>query len=170
MDYTDKRQFKKHGKRRSAVVCVPERKKRIRRNQKVPCRKRKRKCKKKIIVTRIVYKQGPPGQQGPPGDASIRIIPDVRRYFFVADTDIDLSNTQMIPANRFINDDGEPVNEFVELGDEGYYNLYVNAVLQEGKIYNVNPNALTIYSNEEVIYASTLIILEAVGFSIKRIH
>lgn len=119
--------------------------------------------------------QGPTGPQGPIGPAgppnpdipSIRVIPTVERYFFIVPADIDLQNGTTIPANQFLNDAGEPTTEFTDFDQEGYYNLFINAVLQEGNFYSVSSNALTLMPTQQTIYAGTPIILEALGFSVQ---
>ncbi|GAB7386296.1 hypothetical protein BSNK01_01310 [Bacillaceae bacterium] len=70
--------------------------------------------------------------------------------------------------NQFIDDKGETVAKFIDFGQEGYFNLYVNGVLQEGKLYHVNSDALTIVATGQNIYKGTPIILESIGFIIER--
>ena len=117
--------------------------------------------------------QGPQGPVGPPGTSGnttpqpvrIRILPRIKRYFYIADSNIVLSDAARIACDRFLTDDGEAAHAFVDFGEEGYYNLFINAVLQEGKVYEVSPQALTIRATGQTIYAGTPIILEAVGFT-----
>ncbi len=50
----------------------------------------------------------------------------------------------MILATEYTNDNGEPVSEFPNLGQNGYSNLYINGIMQESSLYNVSSGALTI--------------------------
>ena len=102
-----------------------------------------------------------------PKHPSIGVEPKVRRYFFVAPDDIHLSGESIVLyPDQFVDDKGETVAKFVDFGQEGYFNLYVNGALQEGKLYQANSDALTILPTGQTIYKGTPIILESVGFKI----
>jgi hypothetical protein len=112
--------------------------------------------------------QGNRGSQGLPGSAlgaSIQIIPDVQRYFTIAHSDIQMTITNTFNANLFVNDAGQVTDHFAEHGPNGYFNLYINAVMQEGSLYKVNAEALTIYATGQIIKAGTPIIVESIGFT-----
>lgn len=141
----------------------------------------KKKKRKKIGVRRIISKpritivapqgiQGPTGQQGIQGPAgtevtSVSVIPNVQRYFSITESDIPMTTSRTFPASQFVNDAGDPVSQFADHGRNGYFNLFINAVLQEGQLYSVNSNTLTIQSTGQTIKADTPIILESVGFT-----
>ncbi|WP_425262833.1 DUF4183 domain-containing protein [Paenibacillus thermotolerans] len=91
----------------------------------------------------------------------------IRRYFYIAPSDIDLSEETVIFSNSFVDDAGEPVSELTDHGHNGYTNLYINGVLQEGKIYCVRPDAITLAATGQKISEGTPIILESVGFFAK---
>ncbi|MFJ7971847.1 DUF4183 domain-containing protein [Psychrobacillus sp. NPDC096389] len=93
------------------------------------------------------------------------IIPTINRYFYIATSNINLTNGATIPANLFWNDNSDTVIEFNIYNPNGYANLYINAVLQEGGMYTVTSDSLTITPNVATIYAGTPIIIESVGFS-----
>jgi hypothetical protein len=99
----------------------------------------------------------------------MRIIPTVNRFFFIPTTDLHLNNPQTIPANQFINDSGNPVTSFPDLDHSSYLNLYINGILQEGGLYRLSTDALTIAPTGDSIYAGTSIIIETVQFSLQLI-
>ncbi|QPA54998.1 DUF4183 domain-containing protein [Lysinibacillus sphaericus] len=92
------------------------------------------------------------------------IIPTINRYFYIVTEDIDLTNGANIPANLFTDDNGSPVTEFKLFSPNGYVNLYINAVMQEGVAYKVIPNSLIINPFNGTIFAGTPIIIESLGF------
>ncbi|HWI49152.1 MAG TPA: DUF4183 domain-containing protein [Rummeliibacillus sp.] len=92
------------------------------------------------------------------------IIPTINRYFYIVTEDIDLTNGATLPANLFIDDNGDPVTEFKLFNPNGYVNLYINAVMQEGGAYKVTPDSLTLNTFNATIFAGTPIIIESLGF------
>lgn len=95
------------------------------------------------------------------------VTPAVNRYFYVPDTDLDLSAPAAIPAASFTTDDGGPAAGFEGLGPNGYADLYINGILQPGGLYGVEPAALTIDAGGGAIYAGTPIILAVVQWTAK---
>lgn len=156
-----RKKFCKH--RRS---CVKHTKKRCSKKKEKNRRKTNKAIKTLYVVTRIKINPSYVRRKHP----SIRIRPRVNRYFFVAPQDMDLSNGIHISSNQFIDDSGETVNAFSDIGKEGYVNLFINGVLQEGGMYRVKPNALTIAAAGQNITAGTPIIIESVGFTAKLIY
>jgi hypothetical protein len=167
---------KKNCKKR-IVVCHTKRKKRCKKSIIRNCSpKRKKKLKKNIFIRKIIRFSiqspqiniiFPLGKQEvviPPKDTTISILPKIERYFYIVSTEIHLISIKTIAANQFINDDGETVNHFKDFGQNGYFNLYINAVLQEGKLYTVSKESLTLIATEQSISSGTPIILESVGF------
>lgn len=100
----------------------------------------------------------------------ISIRPIVRRYFFVTPNEINLEAEKVILANQFIDDRGESINKFSNFGKEGYLNLYINGVLQEGKIYHVHSDAVKLIATGQNILIGSPIILESVGFTTKLVY
>ncbi|MGE8034612.1 MULTISPECIES: DUF4183 domain-containing protein [unclassified Lysinibacillus] len=92
------------------------------------------------------------------------IIPTINRYFYIVTEDIDLTNGTTLPANLFTDDNGDPVTEFKLFNPNGYVNLYINAVMQEGGAYKVIPNSLILNPFNATIFAGTPIIIESFGF------
>ena len=96
-----------------------------------------KKCKK---VVRIIdcknYRKKivcqPRTEVSPINISKISIIPTVKRYFYVPLSNINLTNGSTLPANLFYNDDGSQTIEFMDFSPNGYANLYINAVIQEG--------------------------------------
>ncbi|MEK4387352.1 DUF4183 domain-containing protein [Solibacillus sp. FSL W7-1464] len=97
------------------------------------------------------------------------IIPTINRYFYIVTENIDLSNGVILPANLFSDDNGNLVTEFEIFNPNGYVNLYINAVMQEGGIYTVTSASLTILPNNGTIFAGTPIIIESLGFTTNSI-
>jgi len=78
-----------------------------------------------------------------------------------------MSEPQVLAAERFENDQGEPATEFPDFGRSGYYNLYVNGVLQEGSLYRVDSRSVALAPTGQTIIAGAPIILESVGFLVR---
>ncbi|WP_347723000.1 DUF4183 domain-containing protein [Lysinibacillus capsici] len=95
------------------------------------------------------------------------IIPTIQRYFYIVTADLDLSNGATLPADLFWNDEANSVTEFTIFSPNGYVNLYINAVMQEGGIYTVTPASLTIVPYNATLYRGTPIIIESLGFTTK---
>lgn len=98
---------------------------------------------------------------------NLEIFPIVKRYFYIPEQDILLNNGISIPATHFLNDDGKKESEFKIFEPNGYTNLYINGVLQEGNFYRVYKHSLWIIPVESTIFHETPIIIESIGFSIK---
>ncbi len=105
--------------------------------------------------------------QSPNESQSFQCIKPInRRFFNILNTDMDLSKSQIIPANQFKNDQGNLVTYFPKIMQNGYSNLYINGVMQESGIYTININGLTIKNIGGTVYADTPIIIEIVEFFI----
>ncbi|WP_261301752.1 DUF4183 domain-containing protein [Paenibacillus andongensis] len=149
----------------------------------------RKKCLKKVVCVRVPKSkelpgprgeqgnrglQGPPGPQGeqgvaglqgPPGPLpEVSIVPMVNRYYYIADTDISSSAPVIIPANLFIDDNGDLSTSFLGLGPNSYYNLFINGILQTSNISNVSPNTLILYPEGSTIYNGTPITIEIIQF------
>ncbi|MBG9758009.1 MULTISPECIES: DUF4183 domain-containing protein [Lysinibacillus] len=95
------------------------------------------------------------------------IIPTINRYFYILTSDLDLTNGATLPATLFWNDHTDPITEFVIFSPNGYVNLYINAVMQEGGIYTISDTALTITPYNGTLFRGTPIIIESLGFTMK---
>lgn len=95
------------------------------------------------------------------------IIPTIKRYFYNPENDIDLTKGFRISATLFINDAGKNTITFTTFRKNGYINLYVNGVMQQGGLYKVQQNSLTFVPTNSKIRAGTPIIIESIGFNVK---
>lgn len=96
--------------------------------------------------------------------SDITILPTVHRFFFITTATLNLTNGATIPANLFSNDYGNTITEFSIFSPNGYVNLHVNGMIQEGGIYSVHANALTFIPQNAIISSGTPIIVESLGF------
>ncbi|MGG2990832.1 DUF4183 domain-containing protein, partial [Paenibacillus macerans] len=110
--------------------------------------------------------EGPPGPPGPPGGA-IQVTPTVFRYFYFPPAN--LQGDVTVPASEFTDDQGNPPAAFSGLGSESYANLYINGVMQEGSLYTLSPQALTLLLGQDMILAGTPIIIEIVQITAQAI-
>ncbi|MBS4209008.1 DUF4183 domain-containing protein [Bacillus sp. FJAT-50079] len=99
--------------------------------------------------------------------SDIQIIPIVKRHFYIPQNTLSLVEGANFPANFFTNDRGEQVDEFTTFSPNGYVNLFINGVMQEGSLYVVGRNFLSIHPVEQSITAGTPIIVESIGFTAK---
>jgi hypothetical protein len=93
------------------------------------------------------------------------IIPTVNRYFYIPASNINLTTGATIPSKLFYKDNGNPTTEFIIFSPNGYVNLYINGVMQNGGLYSLNANSLIINPTAGTIRAGTSIIIESLGFS-----
>ncbi|WP_051128192.1 DUF4183 domain-containing protein [Paenibacillus sp. HW567] len=75
-----------------------------------------------------------------------------------------MTESAAIPANQFTDDNGNPVVSFPVLDVNGYNDLYINGMLQEGNTYSVGATALNFSPGGGVIYSGTPIILQFLQF------
>ncbi|WP_148501073.1 DUF4183 domain-containing protein, partial [Paenibacillus rubinfantis] len=106
--------------------------------------------------------EGPPGPPGPPV-GEIVVSSAVFRYFYAPPAD--LTGTVDIAANQFTDDEGNPPLAFAGTGAGSYANLFINGMLQEGRLYTLVPAALTLELGQDMIGAGTPIIVENVLIS-----
>lgn len=111
--------------------------------------------------------QGPRGPQGPPGSSDITIVPRVYRYFYIPDTE--LAALTVVEASQFTNDVGEPVEAIEGLSLNSYSRLFVNGMLQESRLYSIDPSALTLRLGLDMILAGTPIIIENVELNVQPV-
>ncbi|QGQ96165.1 DUF4183 domain-containing protein [Paenibacillus psychroresistens] len=119
-------------------------------------------CKPHIVVNPIIIGCFPLGNK-----SELSTIPIIKRYFYIPSSDIHFTDTTVIPAQLFLNDAGNRTTEFMVFVPNGYFNLYLNGVMQEGNLYKVSASSLTFNPVGEIITAGTPIIVESVGFSTK---
>ncbi|MDU2243058.1 MAG: DUF4183 domain-containing protein, partial [Paenibacillus sp.] len=105
---------------------------------------------------------GPEGPQGPPGPpvGEILVTSAVFRYFYAPPAD--LTGTVNIPADQFTDDEGNTPLAFDGTGAGSYTNIFINGMPQEGRLYTLEPEALTLELGQDMIGAGTPIIVENV--------
>ncbi|MFD1178592.1 DUF4183 domain-containing protein [Paenibacillus puldeungensis] len=103
--------------------------------------------------------QGPEGPPGPPGGA-IAVTPSVFRYFYFPAAD--LQGSEVLSANQFTDDKGNSISQFSGVGTNAYANLFINGMIQEGRLFQISEDALTLELGQDIILAGTPIIVENV--------
>ncbi len=159
------------GRRRSGIKCSCQTKRLCRRSSKRgrakkkrrPLRKRRSLSRRRAVPPAVVPTSGADQSRLP----TVSVRPIVQRYFYLPADDIPLTEELVIPATRFVDDRGEPAESFPDHRQEGYFNLYVNGVLQEGQLFRVDSRSVSVASTGQKILAGTPIILESVGFIAK---
>lgn len=95
----------------------------------------------------------------------IRVRPSIRRYFFVAPANISLTEQSFVlHCEQFVDDYGVAVKKFRDFGRSGYFNLYVNGVMQGSSFFQVNSQKLMLAPTGQTIQQGTPIIIESIGF------
>lgn len=98
---------------------------------------------------------------------AIRVV--VERYFFVSPHDIVLKDQkQTIECSQFVNDEGTVVGKFRDFGKSGYFNLYVNGMMQGASVYRIKSTGVTLAATGQIIYQGTPIIIESIGFYLSK--
>ncbi|MFJ8099754.1 DUF4183 domain-containing protein [Lysinibacillus sp. NPDC096212] len=83
------------------------------------------------------------------------------RFFNVLAAPLTISDGTTVASTTFLNDSGSAATTF-PIVTNGYYNLYINGVLQEGGSYSVSATELTFHTVTGTLPAGTPIIVEAV--------
>ena len=91
----------------------------------------------------------------------VNVSGDSTRFFNVLAAPLVVADGTAVLATTFLDDTGEFASGFPVITN-GYYNLYINGVLQEGNSYTVTATELTFNEVEGVLSAGTPLILEAV--------
>lgn len=97
----------------------------------------------------------------------LTIIPTVKRYFYSATERFNMINGLTLPATLFYNDDGSPTTEFMNYTPNGYANLNINGLIQQGGMYTVTNNALIIEPSNSTILQTSPIIIELLSFVVE---
>ena len=118
----------------------------------------------KVKWTRIIARNAPI-TTSPPTMSQIQFIyPKVNRYFHIVESDLPLTNGVTLSAELFTDDNGVNGNDFSIVYPNGYVNLFINAVMQEGGIYSVTQTSLKLNAIDATICRGTPIIIESIGF------
>lgn len=83
------------------------------------------------------------------------------KFFNVLAAPLAISDGTTVDAADFLDDTGVAITAFPEIAN-GYFNLYINGVLQESGAYTVTPNELTFNTVTGSLSAGTPLIIEAV--------
>ena len=83
------------------------------------------------------------------------------RFFNVLAASLPVADGTTIAATAFLNDSGNAATAFPVI-ENGYYNLYINGVLQESGSYTISATELTFNEVTGTLSAGTPLILEAV--------
>jgi hypothetical protein len=78
-----------------------------------------------------------------------------------------MTGTVHIPANQFTDDAGNTPVVFAGIGDGAYTNLFINGMPQEGRLFVLEPESLTLALGQDMIGAGTPIIVENVRITAK---
>lgn len=79
-------------------------------------------------------------------ESSIVLSPDIENFFYLFDPgDVDETTGLTIEAADFVDDAGDPITSITEATtDNGYYQLFINGVLQQEGLYTVTTANVTI--------------------------
>jgi len=114
--------------------------------------------------------QGPQGVQGIPGSVimpEIRVLPTTLRYFYQTTAEVSLDAPFIITADQFTDDNGNHSFQSLEIGPNSSSTLYINGMIQEGRIYTLTTEALTLYSPGDVLQVGTPILLEILYLTVQ---
>jgi hypothetical protein len=83
------------------------------------------------------------------------------RFFNVLAATLTVTDGTTVAATSFLNDSGNAATAFPVVAN-GYYNFYINGVLQEGGSYTVSATELTFNGVTGTLTAGTPLVVEAV--------
>lgn len=112
--------------------------------------------------------QGPEGPQGIPGTidiSTVEVIPSSSRYFCIASES--LNGTVILPVNQFTDDLGAAVLRFPDETSNSYNHLFINGMLQEGQLFTIDDQNLTLHLGNDTLWAGTPVILEHVALKLE---
>ena len=83
------------------------------------------------------------------------------RFFNVLSSSLAVSDGVTIAATAFLDDSGNPATAFPVVAN-GYYNFYINGVLQERDAYTISATELTFNEVTGTLGSGTPLVVEAV--------
>lgn len=83
------------------------------------------------------------------------------RFFNVLASSLSVSDGVTVAATAFLNDSGNAATAFPVV-ENGYYNFYINGVLQEGDSYTISATELTFNEVTGTLGSGTPLVIEAV--------
>ncbi|MGG1553307.1 DUF4183 domain-containing protein [Paenibacillus ferrarius] len=96
------------------------------------------------------------------GTVTTTVDPVVTRFNAVLTAGMITTDTT-IPAAAFLDDNGDAITNLPSPPTDGYYNVYVNGVLQEGGLSTLTTASLVLATTDTV--AGTPVVLEVADFS-----
>ena len=75
-------------------------------------------------------------------------------------SEVNLDAPFVISAGQFTDDDGNHTFQSISVGQNTSSTVYINGMIQEGRIHTITSEALTLYSPGDVLLAGTPILLE----------
>lgn len=86
--------------------------------------------------------------------------PVVERYFYKFDSQHLEDGVLTIPANAFVDDQGDPVSSITLItANNGYYNLFINGVLQQEGLYTVSETQVVIQDAADIKKDTPIILI-----------
>lgn len=86
------------------------------------------------------------------------------RFFNVLAAPLTITDGSTVAVGSFTDDTGNTAAAFPVVAN-GYYNLYINGVMQEGDVYSVSATQITFHTVTGTLTAGTPLVLEAVEIS-----
>lgn len=83
------------------------------------------------------------------------------RFFHILATPLIVTHSTTVPAVDFLSDSGTAADSFPVV-TKGYYNLYINGVLQQKDSYTITATELTFNTVTGNLSAGTPLVIEAV--------
>ncbi|MDW0112993.1 DUF4183 domain-containing protein [Sporosarcina saromensis] len=94
----------------------------------------------------------------------VNVAASAERFFNVLASDLTVADGTTIPATSFQDDTGTAATAFPVVTN-GYYNFYINGVLQEGASYTISATELTFNNVTGTISAGTPLVIKAVDIN-----
>lgn len=92
---------------------------------------------------------------------NVNVTGSSKRFFNILATSLTVAANTTIAATAFLDDTGTAATTFPDVTN-GYYNFYINGVLQEGGSYTISTSELTFNGVTGTISAGTPLVVEAV--------
>lgn len=80
-------------------------------------------------------------------------------YFYIFEPGDVVEGTLYAPANKFVDDDDNPVTE-LELAnqDNGYYLLVINGMMQQASVFSVSQSELIVAGADDILTGSPIVL------------
>lgn len=97
--------------------------------------------------------------------SSAEVVPTVTRYFYIPTESLEGMVT--LSAERFTDDLGKAVKGFPQASRSSYNNLFINGMLQEGRLFSLQETGMTMDLGDDRIWAGTPVIVEHVELKLE---